>query len=180
MKKQIKSLLIIISCTAFSGVAQATLIGDIVDYDRIFNGSDISAQGPSVVGAGIEFSDFNVLTVDVDDSSIRFNWITFAGYSQTGADGIPQYLLVTGLNWIGMPNLFITGIEVTTSSIVGLDLSDFSFTEDSVRIEMGGVGSLSSGSFIQIELLTAVPAPAVTALFGLGLAGLGFTRRKLV
>jgi hypothetical protein len=164
------------------------LIGDTVNYQRVFNGTSI----PNVtltVGAGIEF-DEGQHSIDISESNISLlggnqgGWWTYAG-----SDGIRQYIEISSLDWVDFPTGVITGIDVDfggpisspDSSAPAFSAADVTFTEHTVRIQIGGL-DFEPGSFVSVELLTShVPIPPALWLFGSGLLGMiGIARRKRV
>jgi hypothetical protein len=87
---------------------------------------------------------------------------------------------ITGVNYI--PNI-LPGIEAVILSL-NSDLTSEGFSFHDIHFDFGfgsqgtsyAVGS--RGVFLQVTGFEAVPVPATLALFGLGLAGLGWSRRK--
>lgn len=92
-------------------------------------------------------------------------------------------LTLSNLVWQGTPGAIVgTSVSITNGSVTGF--TDASVTglpsglpANSLSINLGGFWN--QGSTARITLTVEhVPEPGTIALFGLGLAGLGFARRK--
>lgn len=156
----------------------ATLIGDTVECTSALVGASDCSAASAVVGAGAEFSidaPAPGMFIDIGASSIQL----------TGNVGTNWFLgnlfTLSDLDWIGFPGGFITNVILSDVIGVGGDFlqSDISFTEHSVSIDPS-LTNWDSGSSALLTIVVDhnVPAPATLALFGLGLAGLGWSKRK--
>ncbi len=164
--------------------ARATLIGDTVTCAETGPGL-FTCDQPSavVVDPGLEFT-VGGIGVDLTDSTIVFT--NAAGVIvSTGSTEI----LLGSLDWLPSMTGEIVGLDLTSVSGVSLvDPADFSFTAHSVTAQFfgNGLGSGQSnewlpGAEIVLTLQTAhaaVPEPGTLALFGVGLAGIAWARRR--
>lgn len=178
--------------------AQASLIGQTgigcvpVDLGRAYVCN--TAQSP--VGIGHEFEliatqntpSFTVdIGEDMDGRATVEIMQTFPGFSTQGQFTDFEFSL-TDLIWLfptggNDPDSEITGLALSVGAgVSGMEDSDLTHTEDSLTINFVG-SSWQQQSSILITLGTnhnpiATPEPGALALFGLGLAGLGYLRRR--
>ena len=179
------------------GISHASLIGDTVmcstDSTRFECATDFE-----VVGGGNEFtlidssSSDNLFDIDILGTSFTIS----ENFSYTTLEIVAGTLTLSSLDWLNFPNGYISGVSlIGVAGVTGLALSDISFTEDSVTVDLSetswsrnsraGVRLTVSHGAPEFALLAApnptalaVPEPTTLALFGIGLAGMGFARKK--
>lgn len=181
---------VLLASVALPAAASPTLVGDQVTINGLYpDASTVEATTTVTVGAGAEVTcpsgplclaaGGSLLvgeSIDLDALSISgflwrgFNVAVFDGFEFLGLDFGSGYQL--------------TGFSLTTD-VIGLDVSDVSFTSNSLRINLQGttLPSPTGGGSFRIDLQTnslTVPEPATLALGALGLLSVGMTRRRRI
>jgi hypothetical protein len=171
------SLQVIVLSVAMWGapVAHATLIGDTFSAtgsQLVTNFSTIGAGAEATgIGGRLDF-DFGASSLTVTQTQSLLSFSVFGNY------------VFSGLDWVGDPTGIITGITIASNDgFTGGLVNNFSFTDHSITFNLDpGTSTPGIGKSVVFNIVTnhSVPEPTILALFGLGLAGLGFSRRRKV
>ena len=177
------------------GISHAGLIGDTVSCST--DSTSFSCDTTTaVVGGSNEFTLIDSIPDDLFDIDILGTSFAISSLTALGIGTGTETFTLSGLGWLNFPNGTITGVSlIGVAGVTGLALSDIDFTHDSVTVDLSetswsrnsraGVRLAVSHGAPQFAPLAvpnptalAVPEPTTLALFAIGLAGMGFARKK--
>ncbi len=158
----------------FAGTVNAGLVGDTVHIAHNWSslGSEIYTPMDVLVEDGTgDLADVSPLySVDVDDLSV---FVDFSG-TATWSTGAFNGLVISNID------TFLTDFVVSTNMVNWVD-SRFTYSNDALMFNWNGL-SFTNNTTFRLDFNdgnnSQVPEPTTLALIGLGLAGIGFSRKK--
>jgi hypothetical protein len=176
--------LVMIGFFGLAGTASASILdGQTLVYQYLFpdTSSPVCSARNDVVAPGVEIAPtgddcasghyaFNY-SVDYSDTSILVTYVTSGGWAPATFNGF----VVNDVN--GTIPAFNATLGFT--DVTGFDASRLTFDADNIFLNWQDL-SYQTGNTIRIDLArSSVPEPTTLLLLGLGLAGLGFARKRL-
>lgn len=181
-----------VAAAAMMAVGLGTAKADLITFEEFAPGAAVgtvgnatfSAPGTSIIWAfGGLYAQSGVNTIA---SATSFNDDLYVDFA-TAVNGLSFYSGGDDFNGVqALINVFVGGVFSQTVNLVGdgdagtTDFQDLSAIANITRIEIVSVTDPAGLVYDDFAFTTDghVPEPATLALFGLGLAGLGVTRRR--
>ena len=178
------------------GISHAGLIGDPVSCSTDSTSSFSCDTDTAVVAGGNEFTLIDSNLDDLFDIDILGTSFNIRSLTALGIGTGTETFTLSDFDWLNFPNGTIAGVSlIGVAGVTGLALSDIDFTDYSVTVDLSetnwsrnsraGVRLTVSHGAPEFALLAvpnptalAVPEPTTLALFAIGLAGMGFARKK--
>jgi len=158
---------------AIPAIAQAGMLGSTMGDQYYAYGGAYNGQTNFVVGAGIEDSFLNYYDLDIDNTSITFDYKIATTWSSSPLSLAPTIYNGTAVRMVSGPTITNVTIDGATN-MVGFNSSRLSFTGNEIQVDWADL-SFDEDTIVKLNVET-VPEPAsMTVLLGGALVAM---RRK--
>lgn len=155
--------------------AVAGMDGSTMGWQYYAYGGAYDVQYNFVVGAGIEGTFLDYFDIDVDDTSITFDYLKSETWTSSGLSLSPTIYNGIAIRMVSGPDFDSVTINGATN-MSGFDASRLSFTGSEIQIDWADL-SFSSDTIVKLDV-NVVPEPATMAFLATGAAGLVLRRRR--
>lgn len=168
-------LLLALSSTA--ALATTSLIGSEQSWQYFAYGGAYNSATNYTVGAGTEGTFMWYFDIDVDATSITFDYLSSATWSDSSLSLFPTIHNGIAINQLSGPAFSSISINSATN-LAGFDNSRFSFTNNQLQIDWTGL-TFNPDTVVKFDVnVAAVPEPETYALMFAGLGLVGFAARR--
>lgn len=153
--------------------ALAGLDGSTMGWQYYAYGGAYNSQTDFVVGPGVEGNFASYFDIDVDDTSITFDYMAAATWSSSSLSLAPTIYNGIAMRMVSGPAFTSVTIDASTN-MGGFDSSRVSFTGSEIQIDWMEL-AFTSDTIVKLNV-NAVPEP--TSMAALALGSVAFLRRR--
>lgn len=163
-------VVVALPAASFAGLTGSTMGDQYYAYGGAYN-----SQTNFVVGAGVEDSFLWYFNIDVDDTSITFDYTDSSTWSSSSLSLAPTIYNGIAMRMVSGPAF--TGVSIDgATNMAGFDMSRISWTGSEIQIDWQNL-SFTPDTIVKLNV-EAVPEPATAAALALGGLGLMARRRR--